>query len=93
MTVESYKVRTDVRYRLIREEAVVLKQEEGETLVLNEVASRILQLLEEEKSVEEIAELLLAEFEVEPEDLLADVASFTTELVEAGIVEPVELER
>ncbi len=93
MNNESFKIRTDVRYRLIREEAVVLKQEEGETLVLNEVASRILQLLEEEKSIEEIAEQLLAEFEVEPEDLLADVTSFTTELVEAGVVEPVELER
>ena len=93
MNNESFKIRTDVRYRLIREEAVVLKQEEGETLVLNEVASRILQLLEEEKSIEEIAEQLLVEFEVDPEDLLADVSSFTTELVEAGVVEPVELER
>lgn len=93
MSQESYRVRTDVRYRLIREEAVVLKQEEGETLVLNEVASRILQLLDEERSIHEISEQLLTEFQVETEELFADVAGFVEELAEAGVVEPVEVEK
>lgn len=93
MSRDRYKIRSDVRYRLIREEAVVLKQEEGETLVLNEVAARILELLGEERTVTEIAECLVTEFDVEPEEALTDVTEFTQELAETGVVEPVEPEK
>ena len=89
MSPTAYRVRPDVRFRLVREEAVVLKQDEGETLVLNEVASRILQLLDGQRTISEVAEALLAEFEVGQEEILEDVTHFTRELVEAGVVEPV----
>ena len=46
----SYKVSPDIRYRVIDDEAVVVRQREGDVLVLNQVAARVLQLVDENLS-------------------------------------------
>ena len=82
-----FRRRSDVRFRIIDGEAVVLRQEAGETLVINEVGARILQLLDRGEDLEEVAEKLVQEFEVEPERVLEDVHDFAQQLVTAGVVE------
>ncbi len=76
----------DVRYRLIQDEGVVIRQEAGEALVLNEVGARILDLLDGQLDVEGLELQLLEEFEVEPKALLADTAVFLEELLTIGVV-------
>lgn len=80
--------RSDVRYRRIDGEAVVLRQDAGETLVLNEAGALILDLLAKGASAEETAATLAATFEVDAAAALADVASFAAELQAAGVLEP-----
>lgn len=79
--------RSDVRYRQIDGEAVVLRQDAGETLVLNEAGSLILDSLAKGRPASEIAAALAAEFEVDEKEALSDVLFFAAELEAAGILE------
>ena len=55
----------DVRYRVIEDEGVVVRQGAGEVLVLNDLGTRILVLADGATPVAGWIEVLLAEYEVE----------------------------
>lgn len=82
-----FRPRADVRFRLIAGEAVVLRQEAGETLVLNEVGARLLQLIAQGHDAAELPGRIAAEFAVESDDAAADTARFVDELLAAGVLE------
>jgi pyrroloquinoline quinone biosynthesis protein D len=79
--------RSDVRYRLIEGEAVVLRQSAAEVLVLNGVGASVLDLADGERSVAGWIETLAAEYDADPAMLERDVLEFATELFEAGLLE------
>lgn len=81
------RLRPDVRYRLVGGQAVVIVQEAGEALVLNEVGSRILELVDGERSVADIVSVLREEFDAAPEELASDVSGYLADLVEAGVLD------
>jgi coenzyme PQQ synthesis protein D (PqqD) len=81
--------RSDVRYRRIEGEAVVLRQSTAEVLVLNEVGAAVLDLADGERSVGDWIGALAAEYEGDPETLTRDVLAFAAEAAEAGLLEPV----
>jgi len=85
-----YSHRSDVRYRIIGDEAVVVRQQAAEVVVLNEVAARILQLLDAHTGTDVLLQKLQQEFDVEPEQLQKDVQAFLQQLLEAGIIEEVQ---
>ena len=87
-----FRQRPDVRYRQIDGEAVVLRQDAGETLVLNEEGSLILDQLAKGRPPEAAAAALVETFEVEPAQALADVLRFAAELAAAGVLEKLEEE-
>jgi coenzyme PQQ biosynthesis protein PqqD len=79
----------DVRFRTVGDETVVIRQVEAEALVLNDVAGRILELVDGHTTVSSIVAQLEAEYEVDPGELEPDVLEYLTELAEGGLVEPV----
>jgi hypothetical protein len=81
--------RSDVRYRRIEGEAVVLRQSAAEVLVLNEVGASVLDLADGERSVGEWIEALTREYDADGETLARDVLTFAVELQEAGMLEEV----
>ncbi|MEL7061314.1 MAG: PqqD family protein [Acidobacteriota bacterium] len=81
--------RSDVRFRLIDREGVVLRQDAGETLVLNEVGARILDLLDGSNSLDDVVQALHDEYEADLEAITSDVEAFASELLELGLVEQV----
>ena len=81
--------RSDVRYRRIEGEAVVLRQSEAEVLVLNEVGASVLDLADGERSVGDWIEELRDEYDADLETLTRDVLTFADELEEAGMLEVV----
>ncbi|MFL6233053.1 MAG: PqqD family protein [Thermoanaerobaculia bacterium] len=85
--------RSDVRYRRIEGEAVVLRQAAAEVLVLNEVGASVLDLADGERSVGEWVDALADEYEGDSGTLARDVLAFAAELAEAGLLEPVDPER
>jgi hypothetical protein len=80
--------RADVRFRVIDEEGVVVRQAAGEVLVLNETATRILALADGIAPVAAWIDALLGELEVGRQELERDVLAFAAELVEQGLLEP-----
>lgn len=80
--------RADVRFRVIDEEGVVVRQSAGEVLVLNDLATRILAMADGLTPVAQWIDALAGEFEVERPDLERDVLAFAAELVEEGLLEP-----
>jgi hypothetical protein len=84
--------RSDVRYRRIEGEAVVLRQSAAEVLVLNESGASVLDLADGERSVGDWIAALAAEYEGDPATLASDVLAFAGELAAAGLLElrPVE---
>jgi len=82
-----YRIRKAVRYRIVDREAVVVRQDSGEVMVLNEVGARVLVLLDEGLSPSEIAHRVPEEFEVTPEQADEDVKLYLDELMAAGLIE------
>ena len=84
------RIRSDVRYRLIDGEAIVLRQELGEALVLNEVGARILQLADKLADLPTVLSTLEQEFDAGPGEIEADCREFVAGLTQLGILETVE---
>jgi pyrroloquinoline quinone biosynthesis protein D len=89
MTAESavYRTKRDVRFRVVRDEAVVVRQEDAEVIALNEVGASILALLDSRRSLGEILDVLLEQYDVDRDTLSNDLSRFLGELVGAGVVE------
>lgn len=87
MGLLSYPVsHPQVACRIIDGSAVIVLADAGEVNVLNQVGTRIWELIDGSRSGQQIAEAIEAEFEVSPEQARQDVAEFLNTLSEAGAV-------
>ena len=92
VTVRSIlKPSSDVRFRIVDREAVVVRQRSAEVLVMSEVAARMLSLADGVHPVAHWLDVLAGELDVDRATLEADVLGFAAELAAEGIlVEVVE---
>lgn len=79
----------DVRFRVVGEEGVLVRQEAAEVIAVNDVGARLLSLVDSERSLGEVKRVLLDEYDAEREALEADVNRFVAQLVEAGVIREV----
>ncbi len=63
------RLKDDIRFRSIADEGIVLRQDEGEVLVVNGVGVRVVELIAEGGALPKILAALESEFDVEPEQL------------------------
>ena len=82
-----YRRRGEVRFRVVDGEAVVVRQQAAEVMVLSAVGARVLELADGVMPVRGWLEILAAEFDVERERLERDVLEFATELEQAQVLE------
>ena len=68
-------------------EAVILGLQSEEYFGLKDVGARIWEIIQEPKTVKEILDLLLNEYEVEPERCERDLLALLQELVNEGLIE------
>jgi hypothetical protein len=85
-----FRIAPDVRYRIIGDEAVVVRQAHGDVLVLNEVAARVLQLVGQGLLGSEITLQIAEEYEAPEPDICSDVEAFLSELEGLEIVESLD---
>jgi hypothetical protein len=85
--VEKYRLPPEVRYRVVADEAVILRLAAGRVLGLNWTGTRILELLEGGATENEVVDRLAEEVEADPQELTSDVAAFVRELIDGGIIE------
>ena len=74
-------------WKMVHGEAVLLNPANGEYFGLNEVGSAIWQQMDGQKSLAEICKLLLAEYDVAPAVLEADMLELIGELLQKGLVQ------
>jgi hypothetical protein len=67
-------------------EVVILHLEEGVYYGLNEVGTRVWELVQQPRSVSEIVDAIVAEFEVERQRCSSDVGELVQALAERGLV-------
>ena len=84
-----WKLDSGVRFRRLFDEAVLIHQGTSEALVLNDTAVSFIELCDGERTVGEIIERVVGEFEVSEEELARDLAPFIQELSQQGIIEVV----
>jgi hypothetical protein len=81
-----YERSSEVRYRILEGEAVVVRQDVAEVLVLSEVGARVLELLDGKRNLVAVRNLLLIEYEVDEAQLEQDLHEYVRQLKEAGII-------
>lgn len=83
-----FRIRSDVRYRIIDQEAVVIQQEDAKVLSLNETGTYILAALDGNRTVSDLLAAMVDEYEVEPATLETDVLAYLEQLLAAHVIEP-----
>ncbi len=73
-------------WRVIEGEAVILSLDTKAFRGLNPVGSRVWELIDGRRSVDEIVEVIVREFDVTPERAAADVQTFVRELLDKELV-------
>lgn len=68
-------------------EAVVLDPQSGRYYGLNELGARIFELARKPRSVERIMQALLQEYDVEADQLKADLLAFLQEMEQRNLIE------
>jgi hypothetical protein len=69
------------------DESVVLDLKQGRYFGMNDVAARVLELLEGPRSLAELKEKLVAEYDVDAARCETDLRALASRLVELGLVE------
>ena len=73
-------------WRVIEGEAVILSLDTKAFRGLNPVGSRVWELIDGRRSVDEIVEVIVREFDVTPERAGADVQTFVRDLLDKELV-------
>jgi hypothetical protein len=68
-------------------EAVILQMKDGIYYSLDQVGARVWSRLQQPASVDELCQLILSEYEVEPERCERDLLSLLNDLEEARLIE------
>jgi len=82
----TYPCRKQVPWRLLDAEALVVDVKAGLLYPLNSVGARIWQLSDGQRTVEEIVQAILDEFDATAEIVRKDTIAFLTELAEAKLL-------
>ena len=80
------RISDDVVFRDLAGEAVILNFTTGTYFGLNEVGTRMWHLVAEHGSTEKVIDTLLAEYEVEEEQLRRDLDDLVQQLIDKGLV-------
>ena len=83
---EIYQRSSEVRYRILEGQAVVVRQDVAQVFVLSEVGTRVLELLDGKRKLLAVRDLLLLEYEVDEAQLEQDLNEYIHALTEASII-------
>jgi hypothetical protein len=84
---DTLRIRTDVVFRQLDDEAVLLDLKSGTYFGLNPVGTRIWQLLGEQASLSAVLDTLAGEYDAARDELERDLLSLGQELCERGLTE------
>ena len=80
------RIPDDVLFRILDDEAVILNRATGVYFGLDDVGTRVWQLMSEHGSTDKVVEGLLAEYDVEEIQCRRDLNQLIRQLIEKGLV-------
>jgi len=83
---QKIEISSEVLTQEVDGETVILDLKSESYFGLDEIGTRIWQLLQEQEDIETITETMLNEYDVEEEQLEKDIQNLLTQLDKAGIV-------
>lgn len=72
--------------RLVDGEAVLVHPQQAKIRVLNAVGARVWELVDGRRSLGDISQVIVAEFDIELSRAQSDVLAFCADLVQAGVL-------
>lgn len=88
LTLDSrIKHRAEVVAGTVGDEAVLVTPSQARVRMLNESGSRLWALADGSRTLQEMADILVEEYEVTPDLAAGDVLAFAADLLAAGLVE------
>lgn len=81
-----FKIADNVLFQELDGEAVLLSLDEGCYFGLDELGTRIWQLIEEDLDTQQVVEKIVEEYDVEPEQAQQDLDKFLDDLEESGLI-------
>jgi hypothetical protein len=75
-----------VRFRRFENDGIVIQQKTAEAIVVSDVATRLLEMTDGTRTLQECAVALQTEFDAPADVIERDVVQFAAELVDIGIV-------
>lgn len=76
-----------VASRIIDGEAIIVLLEKQQNIVLNQVGSRIWEIMDGKKNIDELTRTIASEFEVGYDQAIKDVSEFIEDIEKRGAVE------
>jgi coenzyme PQQ biosynthesis protein PqqD len=76
-------------FRRILDEGVAMNSQTSEVQVLNEVGCRVLELVDGHRSVAEIVETLIEEYDAPAKEIEQSVREFLSEAEKAKLIDPI----
>ncbi|MGB9600908.1 MAG: PqqD family protein [Myxococcota bacterium] len=83
---KTYRVNERVIYRVIEDEAAVVKPDDGSLIMLNETGTFILKNLKKAISIDKLTQKVLSEYDISREKAEKDVKQFIKLLLKEGII-------
>ena len=74
------------RFRRFENDGIVIHQKTAEAIVVSEVATRLLELADGARTLQECAAVIGEEFDAPADVIERDLVAFASELADAGIV-------
>lgn len=77
---------SDLIWRSLEDGTVIIDPENGDIQVLNNVGARAWELVDGQRSIDQIAREITRDFEVSVEDAKEDLDTYLTSLAEIGLI-------
>ena len=75
-----------VRFRRFENDGIVIHQKTAEAIVVSDVATRLLEMADGARTLQECAAVIGSEFDAPADIIERDLIAFASELADAGIV-------
>ena len=72
--------------RIVDGEAVIVVLDKQQTIVLNELGSRIWELVDGQKNIAELTQLITSEFDITSTEALKDINDFMEDLMQREVI-------
>ena len=87
-----YKLKSDVVYQPMDDNAIIVSLNSEEIYKLNATGTQIVQLIAEEKSIQEIIKILEETYTLEKINIEKEVLELIQELFSAGLIEEISIQ-